>query len=86
MPLQLQLFVANHLHHPLKLPILIRRFNSPLEFLSEGLGEEAFNGDIIFLGENDREAGVDVILRREKISTPPTMSRTHEEKLKGRKG
>jgi hypothetical protein len=50
----------------LKIPVLICRLDSPFEFLPQRLGEEALDGDVVFLREDDGEAGIDVILRRER--------------------
>jgi len=49
-------------HADLELPILINGFDSPFKFLPQCLGEETLDGDVKFLGEDDREARIDVIL------------------------
>ena len=46
----------------LELPVLIHGFDGPFELLAQGLGEEALDGDVELLGEDDGEAGIDVIL------------------------
>ena len=46
----------------LEFPILIHRLDGPIEFLSEGLGEEAFDGDVELLAEDDSETRINVVL------------------------
>lgn len=44
-------------------PILVDRLNGPIEFLAESLREEAFDWHVEFLGKDDRQARVNVVLR-----------------------
>ena len=53
---------------PSKLPVLIHRLDSPIELLPQSLGEEALNRNAELLGEDDREAGIDVVLQERSVS------------------
>ena len=46
----------------LEFPILINRLDGPFELLTERLREEFFDGDVIFLAEDDSEARINVVL------------------------
>jgi hypothetical protein len=46
----------------LELPILVHTLDRPVELLAQRLGEEALDGDVEFLGEDDCQARVDVVL------------------------
>ena len=46
----------------LELPVLVDTLDRPVELLAKCLGEEALDGDIELLHENDRETWVDVVL------------------------
>ena len=46
----------------LKFPVLLNRLDGPFELLTQCLGEEFFDGDVIFLAEDDREARINVVL------------------------
>ena len=46
----------------LELPIFVDRFDGPVELLTQGLGEELLDRNVEPLGEDGREAGVDIIL------------------------
>ena len=46
----------------LKLPILVRRLDRPLEFLPQSLREELLDRDVEFFGEDYCESRIDVIL------------------------
>ena len=54
---------AGKYHVFLKLPVFVHRLDSPIEFLPQGLGKELFDWHVEFLGEDDSEAGIDVILQ-----------------------
>lgn len=49
----------------LELPVLVDGSNGPCELLAQGLGKELLDGHVEFLGENDSETRVDVVLERE---------------------
>jgi hypothetical protein len=46
----------------LELPVLIDRFDGPIKLLPQRLGEESLDRDVEFLGEHDREAGINIVL------------------------
>lgn len=48
----------------LKFPVLLNRLDGPLELLTQRLGEELFDGDVILLAEDDSEARINVVLMR----------------------
>ena len=50
-------------HVLLELPVLVHRLDSPIELLPQGFGEELFDWHVEFLGEDDSQAGIDVVLR-----------------------
>jgi hypothetical protein len=52
----------------LELPVLVHGFDGPVELLAECLGEEFLNGDVKFLGEDDGETGIDVVLDQVSMS------------------
>lgn len=48
----------------LEFPILLNRLDGPFELLTQRLREEFFDGDVIFLAEDDSEARINVVLMR----------------------
>lgn len=46
----------------LELPVLINRFDSPVELFTKCLGEELFDRDVELLREDHRETRINVIL------------------------
>jgi hypothetical protein len=46
----------------LEVPILVNGLDGPVELLAERLGEETLDGHFELLAEDDREAGINVIL------------------------
>ena len=48
--------------YPSEVPVLVNRLDCPVELLAQGLGEEPFDGYIEFLGEDDSQAWVNVVL------------------------
>lgn len=57
----------------LELPILLNGLDSPLELLTQRLGEEFLDGNVELLAENDRETRVDIVLHviRQSIEASP---------------
>ena len=52
----------------LELPILVDTLDRPVELLAQRLGEEALDGDVELLGEDDGQAWVDVVLMKKKLA------------------
>lgn len=52
----------------LELPVLVNGLDGPIKLFAQRLGEEALNGDIEFLGEDDGETGVDVVLEKKPLA------------------
>lgn len=46
-----------------ELPAIVRRFESPLEFLTEGLWEDFLNRNVVLLAEHNRQARIDIVLK-----------------------
>lgn len=46
-----------------ELPVLVDGLDSPVELLTQSLGEEALDRYVELLGEDDSETWVDVVLR-----------------------
>ena len=46
----------------LEFPVLINRLDGPFELLTQRLREELFDGDIVFLAEDDGETRINVVL------------------------
>jgi hypothetical protein len=52
----------------LELPVLVHGFDGPVKLLAKCLGEEFLNGDVKFLGEDDGETGINVVLDQVSMS------------------
>jgi hypothetical protein len=48
----------------LKVPVFIDRFDRPVEFLAQRLREEALDGNVELLREDNGKTRVDVVLRQ----------------------
>jgi len=46
----------------LEFPVLVDTLDSPVEFLTQSLGEEALDGDVELLHEDNSQTRVDVVL------------------------